>query len=93
MQSAGNRSNMSRDMQELSQGKEQISNQIRGHKANLSNPTTNTPNPSTADTSEASKDQSRQAIESLGGDANMISNQDDPKSKHAAEVLDGSRAM
>lgn len=29
---------MSNDMQELTQGKEQISDSIRGHKANLSNP-------------------------------------------------------
>jgi hypothetical protein len=38
MDSAGNRSVISDDMQELNQGKEDISHQIQGHKANLSNP-------------------------------------------------------
>ena len=40
MDSAGSKSVMSDDMQELSQGKENISNTIQGHKANLSNPST-----------------------------------------------------
>ena len=38
MESAGAKSVLSNDMQELSQGKEYIVNQISGHKANLSNP-------------------------------------------------------
>lgn len=38
MDSAGNRSVMSNDMQELRSGKEEISHKIQGHKANLSNP-------------------------------------------------------
>ena len=36
--SQGAKSVMSNDMKELTEGKEQISSQIRGHKANLSNP-------------------------------------------------------
>lgn len=36
--SAGAKSVMSNDMKELAEGKEEISNVIRGHKANLSNP-------------------------------------------------------
>lgn len=83
MESAGARSVMSNDMKELHLGKEQISNQIRGHKANLSNP----------NTSEESKEHSRQQIEALGGDANMISNMDDNRSKNVADKLNGSRAM
>ena len=43
MDSAGAKSNLSNDMQELTQGKEQTTNTIRGHKANLSNPSKNTP--------------------------------------------------
>jgi hypothetical protein len=38
MNSAGAKSIMSNDMKELSEGKETITNTIRGHKANLSNP-------------------------------------------------------
>ena len=72
---------MSNDMQELTQGKEDISNQIRGHKANLSNP----------NTSQQSKENSKQAIEDLGGDANALSNHS--RSKNAAEELEGSRVM
>lgn len=40
MDSAGSKSVVSRDMQELGQGGEDISHQIQGHKANLSNPST-----------------------------------------------------
>lgn len=38
MDSAGSKSVISNDMQELQEGKETIASQIRGHKANLSNP-------------------------------------------------------
>lgn len=38
MDSAGSKSVVSNDMQELNRGKEDISNQVSGHKANLSNP-------------------------------------------------------
>lgn len=38
MDSAGSKSVMSNDMKELQEGKETTTNQIRGHKANLSNP-------------------------------------------------------
>jgi hypothetical protein len=38
MDSAGAKSVMSNNMKELHEGKEEISNVIRGHKANLSNP-------------------------------------------------------
>ena len=38
LDSAGAKSVVSNDMQELTEGKEEISNVIRGHKANLANP-------------------------------------------------------
>lgn len=38
MDSAGAKSTVSRDMEELTQGKEDISHSVQGHKANLSNP-------------------------------------------------------
>lgn len=38
MNSAGDRSVISKDMQELGQGREDVSHSIQGHKANLSNP-------------------------------------------------------
>ncbi|KAI9148953.1 hypothetical protein HJFPF1_10997 [Paramyrothecium foliicola] len=79
---------ISNDMQELNQGKEDISNQIRGHKANLSNPTADIVQ---SDTSQESKANSEQAIKDLGGESNMLSNHD--RSKNAAEKLEGSRVM
>ncbi|GKU04667.1 conidiation protein con-6 [Fusarium langsethiae] len=82
MDSAGNRSVLSNDMQELRTGKEEISNKIQGHKANLSNP----------NTSEASKENSKKEIEALGGDDSHYGQQSDPRSKSAAENLEGSRA-
>ncbi|EON67949.1 hypothetical protein W97_07446 [Coniosporium apollinis CBS 100218] len=44
--------------QAINESPEDISNQAQGHKANLSNP----------NTSEASKENSRQALEDLGGE-------------------------
>ncbi|KAI1284772.1 hypothetical protein F5Y07DRAFT_347660 [Xylaria sp. FL0933] len=84
MQSAGAKSVISRDMEEITQGKEDISKKVQGHKANLSNP----------NTSEESKDHSREAIKDLGGDAAHLHSGgvDQPRSKAAAEALDGSRA-
>ncbi|CEI62864.1 hypothetical protein FVEN_g565 [Fusarium venenatum] len=82
MDSAGNRSVLSNDMQELRTGKEEISNKIQGHKANLSNP----------NTSEASKENSKKEIDALGGDVNHYGQESDPRSKSAAENLEGSRA-
>lgn len=38
MASAGSKSVISKDMQELGQGREDVSHSIQGHKANLSNP-------------------------------------------------------
>lgn len=38
MDSAGAKSTLSRDMEELTQGKEEISHSVQGHKANLANP-------------------------------------------------------
>jgi Conidiation protein 6 len=38
MDSAGAKSVMSNDMEELTSGREDISHQVQGHKANLSNP-------------------------------------------------------
>ncbi|KAI1335264.1 hypothetical protein F5Y15DRAFT_420106 [Xylariaceae sp. FL0016] len=81
MESAGAKSTMSRDMQELTQGKEQVSHSVQGHKANLSNPNTN----------EKSKENSRQIIDSLGGDVNHYGDEDQPRTKTAAEEIDGSR--
>lgn len=42
MASAGNKSVISNDMQELNQGQEDVSKTIQGHKANLSNPSKTT---------------------------------------------------
>ncbi|OTA67774.1 hypothetical protein K449DRAFT_461750 [Hypoxylon sp. EC38] len=83
MESAGAKSTMSRDMQELTTGRETTSNMVKGHKANLANP----------NTSEKSKEHSREVIDSMGGDAAHYGNQDQPRTKNAAEEIDGSRAM
>ncbi|KAI0197124.1 hypothetical protein EV127DRAFT_476219 [Xylaria flabelliformis] len=83
MDSAGAKSTVSRDMQEVTQGREDISHKVQGHKANLSNP----------NTSDASKEKSRRVIDNLGGDAAHYSGEDQPRSKTAAENIDGSRAM
>ncbi|KAI1084465.1 hypothetical protein F5B20DRAFT_576602 [Whalleya microplaca] len=83
MDSAGAKSVMTRDMEELTTGKENISHSVQGHKANLSNP----------NTSDASKENSRKAIDEMGGDAAHYGNKDDPRSKNAADELEGSRAM
>ncbi|KAI1370852.1 hypothetical protein F4677DRAFT_437126 [Hypoxylon crocopeplum] len=83
MESAGAKSTMSRDMQELSTGKETVSHIVKGHKANIANP----------NTSEKSKEHSRGVIDDMGGDAAHYGNQDQPRTKNAAEEIDGSRAM
>ncbi|KAI1414355.1 hypothetical protein F5Y13DRAFT_188462 [Hypoxylon sp. FL1857] len=83
MESAGAKSTMSRDMQELTTGRETTSNTVKGHKANLANP----------NTSEKSKEHSREVIDSMGGDAAHYGNEDQPRTKNAAEEIDGSRAM
>ncbi|KAH6641148.1 hypothetical protein F5144DRAFT_562712 [Chaetomium tenue] len=82
MDSAGAKSAMSNDMQELTQGKEDTASKIRGHKANLSNP----------NTSEESKQSSKQALKDLGGDDTLEDRRNNPVSKNAAETLYGSRA-
>ena len=101
MDSAGAKSHMSEDMKELNAGKEDISHKVQGHKANLSNPSmsqsrqeqprqrANLP----SDTSEKSKQNSKNVIEALGGDAAHYGDETNPRSKNAAEELDGSRAM
>ncbi|KAI1305675.1 hypothetical protein F5Y03DRAFT_149063 [Xylaria venustula] len=81
MHSAGARSVVSQDMQEITQGKEEISKKVQGHKANLSNP----------NTSEASKEHSREVIEEHG-DAAHFGGEDQPRSRAAAEALEGKRA-
>jgi len=81
MDSAGSKSVISDDMQELNQGRENISNSVQGHKANLSNP----------NTSEKSKQNSAAVIDALG-DVAHYGNEDNPQSKSAAENLEGSRA-
>ncbi|OTA91966.1 hypothetical protein M434DRAFT_32238 [Hypoxylon sp. CO27-5] len=88
MESAGAKSTMSRDMQELTTGRETTSNMVKGHKANLANPIGHV-----LDTSEKSKEHSREIIDSMGGDAAHYGNQDQPRTKNAAEEIDGSRAM
>ena len=106
MDSAGAKSVVSRDMQELREGAEEISHRIQGHKANLSNPSTwpaasrildslaylRQDRPDTfLDTSEASKKKSQQAIDDLGGEDITYGKQDTPISKSAAEDLEGTR--
>lgn len=112
MDSAGAKSTMSRDIEELTTGKEQISKSVQGHKANLSNPSKqpsyfifiysqlfitwvrHTSNIlSLQDTSEKSKENSREAIEAMGGEAAHYGNIEQPRSKDAADKLEGSRAM
>ncbi|KAF2431644.1 hypothetical protein EJ08DRAFT_586682, partial [Tothia fuscella] len=61
MNSAGAKSVLSDDMQNITEGKEDISNKVSGHKANLSNPS--------KDTSAESKKHSEQVIKDLGGDS------------------------
>ncbi|KAI0525442.1 hypothetical protein F5B22DRAFT_642461 [Xylaria bambusicola] len=78
MDSAGAKSNLSQDMQEITQGKEDISKQVQGHKANLSNP----------NTSQSSKEHSRQIIDELGGDSAHMGGEDQPRSRAAAESLE-----
>ncbi|GAB1314701.1 hypothetical protein MFIFM68171_04911 [Madurella fahalii] len=82
MDSAGAKSAMSNDMKELRQGKEDVTNVIRGHKANLSNP----------NTSDESKENSKQELEDLGGNDTLQGHRDKPISKNAADKLYGSRA-
>ncbi|KAK0636039.1 hypothetical protein B0T17DRAFT_612827 [Bombardia bombarda] len=82
MDSAGAKSVMSNDMKELTEGKEQTSNTIKGHKANLSNP----------NTSEASKKNSERVLEDLGGSDTQEATRNKPISKDAAEELYGTRA-
>ncbi|KAK0751877.1 Conidiation protein 6-domain-containing protein [Schizothecium vesticola] len=81
--SAGAKSVMSNDMKELTEGKEEITNVIRGHKANLSNP----------NTSEESKRNSEQVLQDLGGSDTQEATRNKPISKDAAEELYGSRAV
>ncbi|KAJ4301976.1 hypothetical protein N0V88_002106 [Collariella sp. IMI 366227] len=82
MDSAGAKSVVSNDMKELTEGKETITNQIRGHKANISNP----------NISEKSKESSKEILEELGGDDTLELHKNKPISKDAAENLYGSRA-
>ncbi|KAK1826556.1 Conidiation protein 6-domain-containing protein [Podospora conica] len=82
LDSAGAKSVLSNDMKELTEGKEEITNVIRGHKANLSNP----------NTSDKSKQHSEQVLEDLGGSDTQEATRNKPISKDAAEELYGSRA-
>ncbi|KAL8906848.1 MAG: hypothetical protein Q9207_001775 [Kuettlingeria erythrocarpa] len=63
---------------------EDISNQAKGHKANLSNP----------NTSDASKERSKEVLESLGGDSAFYSksNEDPNVSKDPSRVAGGLKA-
>lgn len=45
------------------------------------------------DTSEQSKKNSEQVIESMGGDVNHFGGEDKPHSKNAADKLEGSRVV
>ncbi|KAK4118743.1 hypothetical protein N657DRAFT_627904 [Parathielavia appendiculata] len=82
MDSAGAKSVMSNDMKELTEGKEGITSEIRGHKANLSNP----------NTSEESKQASKEVLKELGGDDTIEAHRNKPISKSAADDLYGTRA-
>ncbi|KAK5652158.1 hypothetical protein OQA88_10800 [Cercophora sp. LCS_1] len=82
MDSAGAKSVMSNDMKEINEGKEETSNVIRGHKANLSNP----------NTSDKSKENSERIIEELGGTDTQEALRNKPISKDAAQELYGTRA-
>ncbi|CZT14957.1 probable conidiation protein con-6 [Ramularia collo-cygni] len=82
MDSQGSKSVMSDDMKDLTHGKEDISNSASGHEANLSNP----------NTSEASKQHSREVLERMGGDAAFYGKSGETTSKSAADNLEGSRA-
>ena len=107
MASAGNKSVISNDMQELNQGQEDVSKTIQGHKANLSNPSKTTNgithsfhvksqsliNAALADTSDHSKKHSAEVIESLGGEVNHYGQDGKPHSKSAADQLEGSRVI
>ena len=98
MNSAGAKSVISNDMQELREGQETISNTVRGHKANISNPSISATSRywitlTGIDTSEQSKEESRQIIDALGGDVAHYGSKENPSSKSAAENLSGSRAM
>lgn len=46
-----------------------------------------------ADTSEESKANSAKMVEALGGESNLYGKKEQPRSKNAAENLEGSRAM
>ncbi|KAK8097811.1 uncharacterized protein PG998_013297 [Apiospora kogelbergensis] len=78
MDSAGAKSSVSRDMEELTQGKEDISHSVQGHKANLANPI---------------QGEQQEGHRLVGGDAAHYGDQDQPRTKTAAENIDGSRAM
>jgi hypothetical protein len=92
---------MSNDMKELTEGKETITNEIRGHKANLSNPSESDMSSccclgeaslTAPDTSEGSKKNSKEVLKELGGDDTIEAHRNKPISKDAAENLYGSRA-
>ena len=97
MSSAGAKSVMSDDMQNLTAGKEDISNAARGHKANISNPSAlrsyscEAPCPlmltHASDTSEKSKENSRKELERLGGEQAFYGKQGDTTSNSAKENL------
>ncbi|ORY64453.1 uncharacterized protein BCR38DRAFT_215151 [Pseudomassariella vexata] len=82
MDSAGAKSPMSRDIEELIQGRREHSNAVRGHKANLANP----------NASDKSKENSQTIIKGLGGETAHYG-EETPQGKDAAENIDGSRAM
>lgn len=99
MDSAGAKSVMSNTMKELHEGKEEISNIIHGHQANLSNPSMShqatggtSPAHADSDTSEKSKKNSERIIEELGGRDTQEAARNKPISKDAAEELYGTRA-
>ncbi|KAL8654335.1 MAG: hypothetical protein Q9210_001572 [Variospora velana] len=61
---------------------EDISNQAKGHKANLSNP----------NTSETSKAHSKEVLDSLGGDKAFYGDKDQYASKNPNQVAGGLKA-
>ncbi|KAF2088431.1 putative conidiation-specific expression protein [Saccharata proteae CBS 121410] len=82
MSHQNNMAGYSEDMQNINQTTEDISHMATGHKANLSNP----------NTSEASKERSRQALEELGGEDAFYGKKGDPTEKNPGNVAGGLKA-
>lgn len=98
--SEGAKSVISEDMQNLTRGEEDISHTVQGHRANLSNPSkfpcscpcsfltfSNHCPDIRLDTSQRSKEHSKQVIDELGGQTAHYGKMGEEKTKNAAENL------